>query len=214
MRGIDHGAARLRALGQQALQELLRGDIQPVQRLVQEQDLRIVLKRRDQEKLLLHPLGVFADRTKKIVREIERLRQRETALLGGDGRNLVEIGHQRQKLEARQDLVQLRSLGHVADDAAHGICLEDHVESGDRRRSGGRLQEGREHLQCRGLSGAVRAEQSEDLPRRHRQRQAVDRLAAAVGAGESVKLDHGGRVYDRSASGNPRLAVLFGRKGT
>ena len=87
-------------------------------------------------------------------------------------------------------------LRDVADAAAHLARLADQVVTGDGRGAGARHQQGREHAQGRGLAGAVRAEQPDDLALGDIEIDAADRVNRTglrlEAAGQAASVDHGG----------------------
>src|SRR5262249_27624774 len=69
------------------------------------------------------------------------------------------------------------------------------------RGAGGNLGEPEQHEDGRGLAGAVRAEQTEDLAAPHRERHVVDGARAVVALGEPLRVD------DDVAHRRPNLAT-------
>src|SRR5262249_4403721 len=71
--------------------------------------------------------------------------------------------------------------------------------SEQRRGPGGRLHDAAEDLEGRGLAGAVRADQTEDLARTHVEIDAADRLDGPVALGQRADLDRRSRLAHRRA---------------
>ena len=77
----------------------------------------------------------------------------------------VEAPLEHQVLPPGGQLVGAAELAHVADALPHPLGCRGDVEPGHRGAAGVDRQQRREHAQGRGLAGAVRAEQPEDLAR-------------------------------------------------
>ncbi len=75
----------------------------------------------------------------------------------------LQPAEQPEVLAARQVLVDRRVLTGDADELAHCVALVAHVVAEDPRLAAIDRQQRRQHLQHRGLAGAVRTEHAEDL---------------------------------------------------
>ena len=75
----------------------------------------------------------------------------------------VQTGEESNVLLDRQVPVEGEALGHVSDPFPDSGSLGADVEPGDSAFPGRRFQESREHLDGRGLAGAIRTEEAEHL---------------------------------------------------
>ncbi len=181
VRGHDGRDAEFGAGAVNELQHLVpaRG-IEPVRRLVKEQQTRIVDERLGELDPLLHARGVAAYRPVALLvqpdvpedlgRSLARSRPRQA---GHEGEMRDEIG---RRCVGRQAIV----LGKVADELADvGPASPDvHVEDG--RLARGRVDEPEEDLEERALAGAVRSDQPDDA--------AFDLDGQAVERGDAARI--------------------------
>ena len=125
------------------------------------------------------------------VGEPERLEQR----VGLDPRLATahpeEAAVEHEVLADGQGAIERVALGHDADQALGRGGLAPHVDPADHGAALGRLHPGREHARGRGLAGAVRAQETEDLAAADAEVEVVDRAhAARVDLGEVLGEDH------------------------
>ena len=136
-------------------------------------------------------------------------------------RHAVQLGEVPEVVVAGEALVDAALAAEdVADPLAHFARVLDDVVSEHLRRPGGRDQQRDQHLDRRGLSGAVRAEQAEKLALLDREADAADRLDVhplaadgpgrrAVGAVEVDCLDdgHGLSLATRAELARPGFSI-------
>src|SRR2546426_965326 len=111
MRGVDDGLAGSGVAAQDLLEMLLGRDVEAVERLIEQENLRIMLERGDEKDLLLHPFRIAADRTIEIGGDRKRFGQGRTAAGHLLRRKAVEIGDEIQEFRARESFVELGPLG-------------------------------------------------------------------------------------------------------
>lgn len=136
-------------------------------RLVQEDDLRLV----DDAEGDLDPAtlatGVGLALAVGELGELEGLQGTYRPALRLGLRDAVQPGLEHQLLPTGGLVPGAAALGHIADAAAYLARVLAQVGAGDGGLAPVRLDEGRQHPQGGGLAGAVRAEEPEDLARRH-----------------------------------------------
>ena len=123
----------------------------------------------------------------------------------------VQAAEERDVLIDRQQFVERKALGHVADPALHPFGVGAHVDPADARGARRGAQQPAQHADGRGLARAVAAEKAEDLPRAHVERHPVDGGERAEPAGQSPDLDgvHRSRpAARRSAASAIRSAAV------
>jgi hypothetical protein len=115
---------------------------------------------------------------------------------------LVDRGEQPERVPQRQVPPQLGALPeHDADPAGEAAPFGDRVQAAGADRAGGRNEDPRQHLDRRGLPGAVRADVADRLAAAHGERDVVDGrgrpplAAPSAGtarepAGQAPRLDH------------------------
>src|SRR5215471_12704609 len=186
--------------------------VHAVERLVEEQDRRIVDERRRHLDPLAHALGVGRDPP---VLRVGHLHHRDRAPGGGGRvREAVQLGggaDERLAGEEGVHRIPFRHQPHGAVDAgvvpARGAG-HGQLPPGRREEPGGQVQQG-------GLPGPVRPEQAGD-PGPDRHRDVVDRHHVAVPAGDMVQLDraHDTPAFRYRAARPPRLAPRSTRNMT
>jgi hypothetical protein len=102
-----------------------------------------------------HAAGVLLDEAGGRVREVERLEQLGGALLRSGALEAQQPPEQDQVLASGQVLVDGRELPGERDELADGVGLLDDVVAEDARAAGVRPEQGGEHANGRGLTGAV-----------------------------------------------------------
>src|SRR5262245_45434389 len=86
-------------------------------------------------------------------------------------------------------VVEAHLIGEVTHLAFHRQRLARGIVIANARLPVGDVAQAEQHQNGGGLAGAVRTEQPEDLPARHRQRNAVDGVRSVVALGEVCYLD-------------------------
>ena len=166
--------------------------IEARRRLVEEQHVRVVHQRGGEVEAAPHAAGVRADAAIERVADVDEgaeLDQPAVDLVAGQA---VELALEAQQLEAGLLRVERDILQGDADVQAHLLGTVDDVEARHRCPAAGRGQEGAQHLDRRGLAGAVGPEQAVDLPLVDGEVKAVDRGDVAEGPAEVAGGDRRG----------------------
>jgi hypothetical protein len=175
------------ALGERADERAHLGHaagVEPVRRLVEDQQLRVLQQRRGHAEPLPHAEGVRAHAVAGAVGQAGVAQHDAHALLGDAG----EAGEHAQVVAAREVGVEGRALDDRAEPRQPVRGAGRRAEDG--RLAGRRADQPEQHPQRRRLAGAVRAEQAVDLAAAHPQRQVLDRRRGAVALGQAAGLDH------------------------
>jgi hypothetical protein len=120
------------------------------------------------------------------LREPEARQQRVDPAGGSRAVESIEAGGKPQVLQHGLIAVQREPLRHVADAAPHAGPRAAHVVAGHHRRAGGRRLQPTQHLDERGLAGAVGAEEAQDLARAQVEADLVHRRERIEPAGEPL----------------------------
>jgi len=180
--------------------ELADGDlhrhVEPDGRLVEEQRGRAMQQRGGQ--LALHALAEreLPGRLGRQVGEIEQLVELRHRLVELGARHVEQGAVERVGLRRRQVPQELVLLSHDQRDPLQERGLAPaRLEAGDRDLARGGVKQPREHLQCRGLAGAVGPEEPDSLTALNPERHAVDGAHDLVLAPEdrSQRGAHAGR---------------------
>src|SRR5262249_45826938 len=107
-----------------------------------------------------------------------------------------------QILGSRELIVEADHVRQVADAALDRQRLARRIEPEHAHLAAGNFGQAEQHQDGRGLAGAVRPEQTEDLTAPDRERDVVDGDGLPVGLGEAARLDD-----DVSAHRRPNLAT-------
>ena len=157
VRGDEHGAA----LGGEAADHFAQ--VEPLhrvgarERLVEQEQRRVVDERRREAHALPHPAGVAGHRRGPARRRGRRSRSPAPAAARGSA-TLLEPRAQLDELPAGEEVVDRLVLRHVAD-AAVDRLVPAHRLAEDARRALGRRDQAGDRAQQRRLAGAVRPEQ-------------------------------------------------------
>ena len=177
--------------------------VEPGRRLVEEDDAGVVDQGQGDREALLLPARKLVDQAGALLLEPDHRQQVVDPRLGGG--HVVEPGEELQQLGGRQVVEERRRLKLDADDPADRVAAGHGVEPGDADRAGVGGAQALDHLQGRRLSGAVGAEDAEDLPLGDEQVDAGDGGEAAVALDEAAGLD------DRVAGRGCRRRARRGR---
>ena len=166
--------------------------VEPRGGLVEEQDARAVDERQRQVEPALHAARVAAHAAVRRLHEPDALEQRVGALARLRPGHAVQSGLKLHVLAAGQERVERGLLERRPDRGAHLVALLDHVVAGHPRAPRrGRQQRG-EHVDRRGLPGAVRPEEAVDLAGLHAQVDPVNRARPLLElANELLRFDRG-----------------------
>ncbi len=177
----QHRRARpLVVLGEERADPLLGGDVEPDRRLVEEQHRRPMQE--GAADLGLHPLPErqVADRLGDQVAEVEELDQLVAHLHELGARQAVDGSDQLERVEGGQVPLELVPVAHHHRDPAQEVALAlrrrvaQHPCLARRR-----VQQAGQHLERRGLAGAVGTEEADDLAGGDLEADPVDRLDLA-----------------------------------
>ncbi len=204
MRGHDHGDPELRAGSVDELEHLVTaGRVEPVRRLVEQEQPRVVDQRLGELDPLAHPRAVAADRPVPLLVQPDVAQDLGGPLAGrgpGQPGDLGEVGDDVGRRHVRRQAVVL---GHVADELADRDPVRRDVEVEDQRRAARRRDEPEQDLQERALARAVRPDEPDDAGL-DLERQAVERGDRALRIASS---GHSSR------SGSPRQGIGPDRSG-
>ena len=162
--------------------------VEPGGRLIEEDELRFVEQRLGQPHPLKHALAVAAQRAIGRVEQVDACQQPIDAGVQRNAAQTIEPAVKPQQLGRGERVVKAKVFGKKADARAGRAIAErcaQHVP-----RAGRRLDQRQQHLDRRGLAGAVRAEEPEDLAGAHAQRQIGHRERRAELLAQRVGLDH------------------------
>ena len=165
MRSHDHGAAVAHALAQQSL-DLTRGaGVEAGQRLVEDDQPRLVHQRAGERHLLAHALGKALAALVRMRLQPERDQQicaRACAICGIDA---PQPGDEFEIFQRRQLVVDHRLVRHPGHDPLGRDRIGQRIDAEHRYRTRLGPQQARHHAQRRGLAGAVRPEQRIEFAR-------------------------------------------------
>ena len=192
MRAVNDGLALARERLDERLETHGGIGVQPVERLVEKDDGRIVQQRSGDHDLAPHAFRVSAEQLvrQRLEAEVEERNELPDALAGRLRRNGVERGDHLQIFQAGERLEHRAGFRHEADDALHLQRVATQVQPTDRRRPFRGLDHPCQHLQRGGFAGAVRPEEADDLSARDLKRQRVNGRLRTKTFGELVERNH------------------------
>jgi hypothetical protein len=168
------------------------------ERLVHEDDVRVVQHRRDELDLLLIPFGQALGLAVCELAHPEAPKPVERGRPGCAARDAIQGGEEDELLEDRHAQVQAALLRHVAPRSARpGSRLA--ILPGDGALVGMEKAEGNPHR--RGLARAVGAEEAEDFAGANAERHPVERLDLAEAFAQAVDLEHNAMVVPKPCHG-------------
>src|SRR5213596_2540416 len=138
--------------------------IEAERRLVEKQYLRCVQQPTGDLETAFHATGERLHQVIAPLPQLEHPQQGFTPLPPGVPRHVVQHPVDVHVLPRRELAVETRVLEHDAEALADCSPMRGDVESVELERAGRRTQQGGEHLDGRGLPGAVRPEERENLP--------------------------------------------------
>ena len=196
--GHDDGDTLAHLVEQHLLDLPGRAGVEAGQRLVEDDQFRIVDEGAGERDLLQHALGEAAAALMRVRGEAEPFDQ-----LGGAGLrlprvDLPEAGDEFEIFVGGEPVIDHRLVGNPGDDRFGGQRVLAGVDAEHRDRPGFRLQEARDHAQDGGLAGAVGSEQGVELAGFDAQLQVFDdRFVEAFGESLNIEgeggLGHGAR---------------------
>jgi hypothetical protein len=181
-------------VGQRAderLQHARGGHVESRERLVEDDDARIVEHRGGDQDLLAHALRVLRERLVAVVPEAQQLKKlidlgRETVV-----RDSSEPADQLQVFRAGQIGIEMRLLGHVAERRLVGKEIGEHVASIQQHSAVGRCEQSREHLDRGAFAGSIRAEEAKHFTRTYFEREIADRGQRTIAFAKVLNREHG-----------------------
>src|SRR6266508_4660142 len=194
VRGDQDGRAPVRELVDHGPESPAGDGIDARGRLVEEENTRLVHHRRPEGHALLPAAGQAAGDLAAAVLEAGEGEDPSLPLFAALGRHAVDAGEEVQVLDDGEVVVQGELLGHVADPLPHALRAKPAAFAGQLDVPGGRLEEAAEHLDGRGLAGAVGAEETIDLTVAHLEIDARDGREAAEDLAEAARADGDGAV--------------------
>src|SRR5437879_581446 len=143
-------------------------------RLVEKQDLRRVQQPAGDLEAALHAAGERLHQVVAPLPQLEHPQEQFTPLAPGVPRHVVQHPVDVHVLPRRELAVETRILEHDAEALADFRAMGGDVETVELERARRRMQQGGEHPDGRGLAGAVRPEERENLPGSHIEGDVVD----------------------------------------
>ena len=123
------------------------------------------------------------------LRELDQMQHLVDPALAPRRRHAIDEAVEIEVLVHGQAIVERGLLEHHAEAAPRLQRMGDDVDAADPRGAAVGLEDGAEDVEQRGLAGAVRAEQREQLVRPHREADIVQRQRAAIALGHAVDHD-------------------------
>ena len=165
------------AVLQQSL-DVTRGErVEPGERLVQDDQSRVMHQRAGQRHLLPHALGKSLAALVQMRFQPERDQEFARGAFGNPGIDAPQAGNEFDIFQRRQLVVDHRLVGDPGHDLLGGDGIAQGIDAEDRDRAGVGLQQPGHHAQRRGLAGAVRAEQCVEFAGANREIERIDRRA-------------------------------------
>ena len=148
VRGHDHGAAGRDPLAQHVLDLPRRAGVEAGQRLVEDDQPRVVDQRAGERHLLPHALGEALAALVRVRREPEPADQVVGALLGHRRLDAPEAGDEFEIFERRELVVDHRLVGDPGHDPLGLDRIGERVDAEHRDRAGVGLEQARDHAQA------------------------------------------------------------------
>src|SRR6516165_6915285 len=111
------------------LEEKSGGNIEPGKRLVEDENIRIVEKRRGDEHALLHALGVGSERRVAVQIQGKELQEVGCLLVHQGFWKFPQPAHQLQVFHSRQRRVNVRLLGHITQNTLESDQVAPDIDS-------------------------------------------------------------------------------------
>ena len=190
MGGDDDGQLALHAQRPHMLpQALARLRIEPDGRLIEKQHAGIVHQGAGDLQPAFHAGGERAHQAVAPVGEFDQRQQFVDAAFAPRRRHAIDEAVEIEILVDGQPVVEARLLEHDAETLPRLQRAGDHVDAVDAGAAAVRPEDGAQDVQQRGLAGAVGAKQREQLVRRDRKADRIERERAAVALGHAADLD-------------------------
>ena len=175
MRRHDHRTAFGDPLAQHVLDQAGRGGIETGERLVQDDQPRLVHQRSGQRNFLTGAFGQSFAAFLRIGREPEPPDQVACSGVGGVIVDAPQSGDKIEVLQRRQTVIDHRLVGQPGHDLLGANRIGQHVDAEHRDRAAIRFQEPRGHPQRRRFAGAIGPQQRIELAGPDPQGQPIDR---------------------------------------
>jgi hypothetical protein len=203
VRREHHGGAGGGVRGDGGLHAAHAERVEPGERLVEEEDARVVEERAGDGQLLPHPARELAGEGAALLRELQLREQRRDAR--GRVAHPVEAGHELQVLLDGQVVEEVRLVGDEGELALgrDGVGGEVHAGHAHAPRRGD--EDAGAAAERGGLAGAVGPDQPDDLPRVDRERDAAHGEGAVVALAQRADVEQrrgGGRRGGRARVGH------------
>ena len=205
----QHRAAGGREVAQRVTEPADAVGVEPVGRLVEDEDLGLAEQRACEAEALAHALRETADAALGRVREADLFEHLEDAR----SRNAHRASQNREMTDRRTSGMPDMSVEQGADEAA-GVGQVAVAGGAEERRARRGLDEPEQCAERRRLAGAVRAEEADDRAALHREADVQDGLVIAVGLRELVDGDDGvgvARSRERVSCESPFGVAWMGR---
>lgn len=206
VRGVDQRLAGPLELLQVLEDGIAALRVDPGGGLVEQQHVGVVYQRTGDVQT---PLHVPAEGGGPLARAVGRshLRQRlGRALVEPCTGQTIERAEEAHVVPCGQLVVQRQFLRHQAEAPPGGIGVGAHRGTGDGDAAGIGLGGAADHAHSRALAGTVGPQQAQHFAGMNGERDAVDRLAVAVGLVEAANLEHVGHGSSPLANGTGRHA--------
>jgi len=190
MGGHEDGRSAFGQFTEKVLDHSDSGRIETDHRFIDNDHPGFVQQRRGNDQPLFHAVGIGFDQVVGPVVQGKLDQQFLSPLAEQAIRKTVQVGHETQKLHARQLLVEKGPVRNEADEPLGRLRLRIHVDAGNPHRSRRRPQDARHHSDGCCFSGAVGPDKSKDLPLLHGETQPVHRERAPVPLGQVIQFDH------------------------
>ena len=197
---MQHGAAAPGELVHQLLDDLRRRDVEPRQRLIEDQQLGVGEQRGADRDLLQHTFAEGDHRFLASLEDAKTVEQALGALTDGAVVQVEQAAFEEQELPGRQRVMEPGDLGEVADQSP-GARVAERVDVVDLDGAGVRSQQSNEALHGRRLARAVGAEQRQDLSWADGQVQPVEGCELSVGLAQGRDHQHVDILAEAARSG-------------
>ena len=154
--------ARARSM-QQVLHLACNGGIQPGERLIEDQQLRIVDQRAGQRRLLLHAARKTLAALVAMRPQVQPLEQLTRIARRNLRIHAPQAGHELQIFHHRELVVEQRLVRQPGDQLLGHARLGQRIHAEHLDAAGIRLQQSAHHAQCGGLARAIGTQQSVEL---------------------------------------------------
>ena len=164
--------------------------VKPHERLIHQNQLRIVQPGGNNGQLLLHTVGIGGDGGRKVACQLEQIAVFLYAFLPLCRVNAENIRDEVQVLNPRHKVVEIRVVRNISKTLFAGDRVLADGDAADQDVAGIKPQNSRNGFQRSGFSGAVMADKTVDFARQDVQRKIIDRGFVPVGLGQMLNLQH------------------------